>query len=519
CALASRLHGLLPSSSIALIEHGPDGRTHPYVVNPQAAPLLAQTELVVNYRTISQSQLDQRSMTNYAGRLLSGSSAANYGAWMRAPAVDYDLWAEQIGHPRWSYKALLPYLRQTEHHYDLEGNREQHGFEGPIHTTSGRVYPLRNTIYQAFLELGFKENADLNDGNPHGVAPWVENWRNGGRQHSGKVYDLSNIHLITQAAVSKIKLNADRVATGVELSDGRTCKAENEIIISCGAHRTPQLLMLSGIGPSDQLEKYGIPRLVDLPAVGRNHFDHLSLHQAWKLRFPEEGLAMGSPAFNKPDYALGFPVEWIATYALPEHTLASALQRDVEDRPQPLASQLATLSKPSRAHVGLLAAYAPLNLGGDYDVPLDGSHISTGVLLYQPTSRGRITLASADPAVEPIVDPKYYSMLADKEMLRSGVRRIAQLMQTSAAKDVILGETPPRGMPILAPDASDEDIDARVRAYSEVWHHSAGTAAMGKDTKSSVVDAELRVHGVKGLKVVDASVFPSPISAAPQATV
>lgn len=212
---------------------------------------------------------------------------------MRAPAVDYDLWAEQVGHSRWSYKALLPHLRRTEHHYDPKGDKEQHGFEGPIHTTSGRVYPLRNTIHQAFVEVGFTENADLNDGNPRGVAPWVENWRDGQRQHSGKVFDLSNIHLITEAAVSKIMFNADKAVTGVELLDGRIREARNEIIVCCGAHRTPQLLMLSGIGPLDQLEKHGIPQLVELPAVGRNHFDHLSLHQAWKLRFPEQGLAMG----------------------------------------------------------------------------------------------------------------------------------------------------------------------------------------------------------------------------------
>ena len=481
--------------------------------------MLAETELVVNYSTISQPQLDNRSVTNLAGRLLSGSSAANYGAWMRAPAVDYDLWAEQTGHPRWSYQALLPYMRRTEHHYDAEGDKYQHGFRGPIHTTSGRVYPLRNTIHQAFIEAGFPENADLNCGQPHGVAPWVENWRDGSRQHSGKVFDLSGVHLITEAAVSKILLNVDQAATGVELLNGRVVEARHEIIVSCGAHKTPQLLMLSGIGPLDQLTRHNIPLHVNLPAVGCNHFDHLSLHQAWKLRFPERGLAMGSPTFNKPEYALGFPVEWIATYALPKSTLAPVLQRDLEAGVQPPYCKPSALLAPSRVHVGLVVPYAPLNLGSDYDVPVDGSHISTGALLYQPTSRGRITLKSADPADEPVVDPKYYSTLADKVMLRSGVRRIARLMQTSALRDVVHNETPPKGMPVLDLDASDEDIDARVRAYAEVWHHSAGTAAMGKDVQSSVVNAELQVHGVKGLRVVDASVFPSPISAAPQATV
>ena len=438
---------------------------------------------------------------------------------MRAPAVDYDLWAEQVGHPRWTYQALLPHMRRTEHHYDPKGDGQHHGFEGPIYTTSGRSYPLRDNIHQAFVELGFDQRTDLNAGDPLGVAPWVENWRDGTRQHSGKVFDLSHLHVITEVVVAKIILNADKGATGVQLLDGRTIQSKYEIILCCGAHRTPQLLMLSGIGPSDQLESHRIPQLVDLPAVGRNHFDHLSLHQAWKLRFPERGLAMGSLAFNKPEYTEGFPVEWIATCALPEDTLAPFQPKDVEDGVHLSSSRPDSLLLPSRAHLGLLAAYAPLNLGGDYDIPLDGSHISTGVLLYQPTSRGRITLASEDAADNPVVDPKYYSTLADKHMLRAGVRRIAELMQTSAAKEVILGETPPKGMPVLNPHASDEDIDARIRAYAEVWHHSAGTAAMGRDPETSVVNAELQVHGVKGLRVVDASIFPSPISAAPQATV
>jgi choline dehydrogenase-like flavoprotein len=269
----------------------------------------------------------------------------------------------------------------------------------------------------------------------------------------------------------------------------------------------------------DELAKHNIPQPIDLLAVGRNHFDHLSLHQAWKPRFPERGIAMGSPAFNKPVYAMGIHVEWIASYASPKDTLAPVLQRDAEQIVHLPPSELATLLLPSRAPVGLLAAYAPLGLGSDYDVALDGFYISIGALLYQPTSGGRIPLASVDPADEPVVDPKYYSTLADKEMLRSRVRRIAELMQTSAAKDVINSETPPKGMPVLAPDPSDEDIDARIRAYAEVWHHSAGTAAMGKDPGTSVVNAELQVHGVKWLRVVNASVFPSPIYAPPQATV
>ncbi|KAK3178680.1 hypothetical protein OEA41_000817 [Lepraria neglecta] len=160
---------------------------------------------------------------------------------------------------------------------------------------------------------------------------------------------------------------------------------------------------------------------------------------------------------------------------------------------------------------GLLHSGADVTRGIKYTMRTD--------VIFENTSRGLITLASNDPITEPIINPNYYSILADKEMLRSGVRRVAQMMETPAGREIIEGETSPKGMPVLTSSASDEEIDTRVRAYSEVWHHSGGTAAMGKDVLSSVVDGEFRVHGTECLRVVDASVLPAPISATPQATV
>ena len=434
---------------------------------------------------------------------------------MRAPADEYDFWAKQVGDLRWTYQNLLPYFCRSEHHYDSKDDEEQYGFDGPIHTTSRRVYPLGDTVRQAFIQDGFHHIPDSSAG--VGISPWVESWKDGSRQHSSKAFDLSNIRVITGVAVTHIVFNDKKFATGVELSDGRHLCAIQEIIVSCGAHKTPQLLMLSGIGPNDELKRHNIEQIVNSPTVGSNHFDHLSLHQAWKLRNPERGLSMGSPAFSKPEYSLGFPVEWIATYSVPTPTLSAALRETSQTQPSPVPSNSTQFL--NRSHIGLLVVYAPMNLGEGYDIPLDGSHVSTGALLFQPTSRGRITLASNDPTAEPIVDPDYYSTLADKEMLRSGVRRIAQVMETPAARKIIVAETPPKGMPVLTSSSSDEDIDARIRAYSEVWHHSGGTAAMGREIQSSVVDGEFRVHGTDHLRVVDASILPGPISATPQATV
>lgn len=191
---------------------------------------------------------------------------------MRAPADDYDFWAKHVGDPRWNYQNLLPYFRRSEHHYDPKGNKEQHGFDGPIHTTSRRVYPLGDSVHKAFVHDGFHDIPDSSAG--VGVSPWVENWKDGSRQHSGKAFDLSHIRVITGVVVNRVVFNDKKVATGVELSDGRHLRATQEIIVSCGAHKTPQILMLSGIGPNDELKRHGTQQTVNSPTVGKNHPDH-----------------------------------------------------------------------------------------------------------------------------------------------------------------------------------------------------------------------------------------------------
>ena len=320
------------------------------------------------------------------------------------PPIDYHHWSERVGNPRWAYNQLLPFFRHTESHYDPNGDAVQHGFQGPIHTTSGRSYTLRESVHQAFLQAGFRDILDLNAGEALGVAPWTENWKDGRRQHLAKVFGLSDVQILTRAVVARVIVQDDKVATGVELIEGRQIHANHEVIISCGAHNTPQLLMLSGVGPKEELKKHGIRQLVESPAVGKNHFDHLALHQAWKLIHPERGLALGSPAFNDLAYMLGYPVEWIATDAVPSHVIEQALTEDAGTQSDVGPKSHLNLL-PSCAHLALLIAYAPLNLSPDYDVSLDGSHVSFRTLLYKPTSHGRITISSADPDAEPVVEP------------------------------------------------------------------------------------------------------------------
>ena len=304
--------------------------------------------------------------------------------------------------------------------------------------------------------------------------------------------------ILERAANGEPKL----AARGAELMDGRRIIATEEVIISCGAHKTAQILMLSGIGPTDELAKHGIEQLVDAPDVGQNFFDHLALHQAWQLKghAQEQGAAAGHALFNKAEFTEGILVEWVGTRtsSVPSDGLKSALQADADKikEPRQVISDQHPYLSPERSHFNIMVAYSPLNLGDGHDVPIDGTHISTGALLYPPTSRGTITLSNADPALEPVVNPRYYSTSADRHILRTAVRRAMQVIETPAFQTVVEVETPPQSMPTLTSHSSDEEIDRRVERLSTVWHHGAGTAAMGK-----VVDSKLHVKVVEGLRV------------------
>lgn len=518
CVVASRLHQGDPSKSILVVERGPDEQNHPKITSPVAAPLIPlTTKLVSKYDTVPQPGLADRSILNLAGNILSGSSAVNYGMWSRGDKADYEQWARSSGDDRWTYERMMPYFNRTEHHHDPDADPQLHGFDGPIHTVSGRQYPLRDAVYAAFHAVGYQDNPDANSGNPLGLAKCTENWHKATRQPAGIAYPLKCVEVMTDTTVRKILLRDDpatgnMLATGIELLSGRQIHARKEVIVSCGAHRTPQLLMLSGIGPEPELAKHGIHHLVNSHFVGRNLFDHLALGIAWKLKpsVQERGAALGHPEWKKnPSNAEGMPMEWIVHSSVPPSALLPALQADGETLTAPKQLLLK-----ERVHTMMLVAYGPMAMGPNRSVPMDGSHIATVALLYQPTSRGSITLSSANAEDPPVVDPAYYFTQADKVMLRSAVRNILRVVETPAMQEVIECESPPEGYPHLTSKSTDEEIDARVAGFGATIHHAAGTCAMG-----NVVDGQLKVKGVNALRIVDASVFPAPVSGALQASV
>ena len=220
-------------------------------------------------------------------------------------------------------------------------------------TTSGRKYPLREDILQAWKGLGLKQVEDANNGSPEGVAELVENRRDGLRQLTSQVYPLKGVQVMTETMVKRIILTDgphDKVATGVELTDARQLhvKTGGEVLVCAGAYRSPQILMLSGIGPKDELAKHDIPQQIDSPWVGRNFHDHQMIFRYWKLRHPKKGLAIGSPALTDPAFLKGNPADWLATMTVPADALRAAL---AQDEPNPTISDNHPLLRGPRSHL------------------------------------------------------------------------------------------------------------------------------------------------------------------------
>ncbi|KAJ5103950.1 hypothetical protein N7532_004479 [Penicillium argentinense] len=498
CVLASRLHEKLPAVSILLLEAGKEAIGHPLTNAPLACFGIHHSDLDWDFSTVPQPHLNNRICYQAAAKALGGGSSINYATWLRGPKVDYDRWAKLVGDDRWSYDKLLPYFEKVGH---------TNGNDGVIKTRStsashdDRKYPLREIVRKAWESAGLQYNPTPNDGDPRGITELVENWLEGQRQFAHRLYNLDGVDVLTEAAAARILISAEKRAEGVQLLDGRTFHAHKEVIASSGAFNTPKLLLLSGIGPKEELQKHGIQQLVDAPEVGRNFHDHPAVALIWKLKDENLRLPMSAIGTN-PAFGLGLPADWVVFSGMDKDLISAALAKDGL-----AASDEEYLLDGSNCYTETLNVYAPAGaVHAGMDIPFDGLHISTPVLGMLPTSRGSITLSSSDPTAAPQIDPNYFATELDRVMMRNGVKKALQAFEEWA--DLNVTEVPPEGYPALSVKSTDEEIDARVRRVANTFFHPAGSCAMGK-----AVDADLRVCGVDGLRVVDASVLPTPIAA------
>lgn len=488
CVLANRLSED-PGISVLLIEAG-ERDSSPLIAAPGGLlPIMMTGRHAWRYMSAPQQHLDSRSLYLPRGKVLGGGSSINGMVYDRGFHSDYDRWA-QAGNRGWSFAETLPYFRKLE---DFAPTDDRwHGKGGPIAVTrAAQDHPFARAFIAAGQQAGYGYCDDFNGAAREGFGPVDLTVKRGRRASASRAYlhpamRRPNLTLVTGATCRRILFDG-RQATGILYRRGgidTTALARREVILSGGAINSPQLLMLSGIGPVAQLREHGIEIVADLPGVGRNLQDHLAAHVKYHSTKPWSMLRYLNPL--RGAVAMGqYLIARRGPLADPGMSVACFVKSDP------------ALDEPDLKMLLVSALFAN---NGRTLVPQHGFYAHINVA--RPEATGTVTLASADPDAAPSVDQNYNGTERDRRVMREGIR-IARRIFAQAAFDECRGDE-------LAPGnmvQSDAEIDAFVRANAEADYHSVGTARMGSDAMA-VVDAELRVHGIAALRVVDASVMP-----------
>ncbi len=496
CVLANRLSAD-PALSVCLLEAGP-ADSSPFIRMPIGI-LYLMVSKVLNWRyyTEPQQHLNQRRMYWPRGKTLGGSSSSNAMVYTRGHASDYDHWAA-LGNAGWSYADVLPLFKRAEHHE--RGASDYHGVGGPLNVADLRSPNLLSAVYlQAGAEAGYARNNDFSGASQEGIGLYQVTQKNGERWSVARAYlhpvrGRANLTVLTGARASRVLLEGKRASGVAYTAKGRhgEIAARREVILCGGAINSPQLLMLSGIGAERELRRHGIATLHELPGVGQNLQDHLDVLVVHHCVKP---------------VSLGISLRNVLMQG--KHLLNYLLFRN-----GPLTTNGAEgggfiKSAAAQAIPDLQLHFTPAHLD-DHGRNLSraaytlfGHGYSLHVCDLRPKSRGHIGLSSADPGADALIEPNYLSHPDDIETLLRGVKAVRAIL-AGKAFDRFRGEE-------LFPGAgvqSDEALRAFIRAKAGTIYHPVGTCKMGDDALA-VVDAALRVHGLAGLRVADASIMPT----------
>lgn len=493
CTLANRLSAD-PAVKVCLIEAGKKDNSL-MVRMPAGVGSLIKEENDFNWGfwTEPQKHMNGRKLYWPRGRGWGGSSSINGMIYIRGHAGDYDQWG-QMGLKGWDYASVLPYFKKSE---TLDkGENAFHGGNGPLNVSSS---PMSSPLYRAFVQAGaqagYATTDDFNGARQEGFGPYQRTIHKGERWSASYAYlrpivgVRDNLTVISTGRVTRVLFDGTR-ATGVEVVEGKgglpqSIFADGEVIVCAGAVQSPQILMLSGIGNAEHLDRFGIKAVVDSKGVGQNLQDHLDVTVIHEMTQPISAYSM-----QKGLKKIGVGLRYLM------------------NQTGPGADNFLQAGAFLKSRTGLEMPDLQLHLvnaimmdHGKHDPQKDGYTVHACQL--RPESRGTVCLASDDPFANPMIDPNHLATEEDRRAMREAVKMVREVCQQDALKPFTGSEIMP------GPGAtSDEDIDSFIRRTGETIYHPVGTVAMGvSDTQP--LDGELKVKGVEGLRVVDASVMPT----------
>ena len=490
CVIASRLSEN-KNVSVCLIEAGGSDKG---AMVQMPAGVAASVPYGINswhYNTVPQKELNNRCGFMPRGKVLGGSSSINAMVYIRGNKHDYNSWAA-LGNEGWDYESLLPYFIKAENNKTFTES-DVHGVNGPLHVQDlSQPSPVNQLFLNACEQQGVPHNGDINAGQQVGARLSQVTQYQGERCSAAKAYITPHLNRKNLTVLSKVHVNkvlfCDKTATGVSVSINNKAvvlHAKKEVVLSAGAINSPQILMLSGVGPKEQLKQHNIEIVNELSGVGENLHDHLTVVPLYKAKYSKGtfGISAGG-AFN---IAKGC-VDW---FAKREGQLTSNF-----------AESHAFIKLFSDSKVPDVQLEFVIGLVDDHSRKLHLGHgYSIHCSIMQPKSRGTIRLADANPLSAPLIDPNYLSHPDDLNVMLAGLKKTLQIMQ-SEAFDVI------RGNMVYPLDINNnEQLIEYIRQTAETEYHPVGTCKMGQDAMA-VVNSQLQVHGVKNLRVVDASIMP-----------
>ncbi|KAM3065131.1 hypothetical protein ACMFMG_006108 [Clarireedia jacksonii] len=528
-ALATRLSATASSPRVLLLEAGGPNTDAAYLVPSERFTLVAsEPSLNWGYKTEPQKHLKGQEIDYSRGRGVGGSTAINFSCWIVGGADDYDLWAEKVKDDAWSWKNVKERLKKIEAYHDevsdeyrewVNPRPEDHGTTGPINLSYAPIWEKNlPDIFVAARQTSLPLNPDLNSGNPIGMGMGASTMYAGLRTTAQSYLSLAgpNLHLVTDSPVARILFDPaskngtqPAKAIGVTTVNGTSYFAKHDVILSAGALNSPQILLLSGIGPTDELTKHSIPVIKPLPQVGRNLQDHCfsgatlllkeGYNERMKFETDEEMKLRAKEQYENgrggkmAEMYCGVPMGFFKSeeaYDSDEFRALSGETREFLRREKVPSFEIATHLPPLYTHPHVL-------------LPTD-SYVTALCFVMNPQSSGRVTLRSSNPSDPPVIDPNFLSHPYDRRVMIEAMRTTLRLFDAP-----VFDES--RVKMIGAPEGrGDKEIWDHVSSDLASSWHMCSTVKMGGDTniETSCVDTQFRVHGVQGLRVADLSVIP-----------